>query len=74
MNRQPILRGTAALVAGNLVITLPNTATALENRDIIRFVITSTIDDTTPLGTTSITINGTTFPLVTKISNPVRID
>ena len=68
-----ILRGTAAVVDTNLVITLPNVGT-LVNGDIGKFVIVNAIDDTNPLGTVSITINGTTFPLKTKLGNNVRIE
>lgn len=66
-----ILKGTATIASSNLVITLPDVKT-LSNRDILRFVVCSTIDQTNPLGTVSIVVNGTTFPLLTKLANPVR--
>lgn len=69
--RNTILKGTATIAAGNLTITLPNVGT-LSNRDVLRFVVCSTIDQTNPLGTVNIVINGTTFPLHTRLSNPVR--
>ena len=68
-----ILRGVASVVETNLVITLPNVGT-LVNGDIGKFVIINAIDYTNPLGTVSITINGTTFPLVTKLGNNVRTE
>ena len=68
-----ILRGTAAVVDTNLVITLPNVGT-LSNGDIGKFVIINAIDYTNPLGTVSITINETTFPLKTKFGNNVRTE
>lgn len=71
--KQCILKGTPSIVDTNLVITLPNVS-LLQNRDVLRFVICSTIDQTNPLGTVSIVINGTTFPLKTKLSNPVRTE
>lgn len=67
------LKGTPTIVGTNLVITLPNVDT-LTNRDILSFVVCSAIDQTNPLGTVSIVINGTTFPLNTRIGNPVRIN
>ena len=67
------LKGTPAITEGNLVITLPNVS-VLTNRDILSFVVYSTIDQTNPLGTVSININGTVFPLKTRIGNDVRID
>ena len=68
-----ILKATTAIVDDNLVITLPNVGT-LTNRDILRFVICAAIDKTNPLGTVSIVVNGTTFPLVTRIGNDVRTE
>lgn len=70
-----VLKGTAALNAGNnLVITLPNIST-ITNGQIIRFCITNAFDKTTnPLGTVSVSINGTDFALLTKFGNNVRID
>lgn len=68
-----ILKGTPTIVGGNLVITLPDVDT-LANRDILNFVVCATIDKTNPLGTVSITVNGTTFPLLTRLANNVRID
>lgn len=68
-----ILRGTAAVVATNLVITLPDVGTLI-NGDVGKFVIVNAIDYTNPLGTVSITINGTTFPLKTKFGNNVRTE
>ena len=67
------LKGTPTIVETNLVITLPNVS-VLSNRDILQFVVTSAIDQTNPLGTVSIDINGTIFPLKTRIGNDVRID
>lgn len=68
-----ILRGTAAVADTNLTITLPNVGT-LMNGDIGKFVIVNAVDYTNPLGTVSIIINGTTFPLLTKFGNNVRIE
>jgi hypothetical protein len=68
-----ILRGTAAIVETNMVITLPDVGT-LTNGDIGKFVIINSIDYTNPLGTVSITINGTTFPLQNKLGNSIRIE
>lgn len=68
-----ILRGTTAEVGGNLTITLPNVRTLI-NGDVLRFVIVNSIPTTNPLGTVSIIINGTTFPLKTKFGNDVRIE
>ena len=73
MNNCNILRGVASVVETNLVITLPDVGT-LVNGDIGKFVIINAIDYTNPLGTVSITINGTTFPLVTKLGNNVRTE
>ena len=73
MNGCNVLRGTAAVVDTNLVITLPNVGT-LSNGDIGKFVIINTIDYTNLLGTVSITINGTTFPLVNKLGNSIRTE
>lgn len=72
-NNQPIgiLRGTAAISATNLVITLPSVGT-LENGDIVRFFIANPIDYSNPLGTVSITMNGTTFPVKTRFGNDLR--
>ena len=67
-----ILRGTATYTGGNMTITLPNVST-LSNGDIVRFVLCSAVDYTNPLGTVSIVINGTTFPLKTKFGNDMRI-
>ena len=68
-----ILRGTAAIVETNMVITLPDTDT-LVNGDVVKFVVVNGIDYTNPLGTVSVTVNGTTFPLKTKYGNNVRIE
>lgn len=67
-----ILRGTATLSGGNLVITLPNVS-LLSNGDIVRFIICSTIDYSNPLGTVTVIINNTKFALKTKFGNDVRI-
>jgi hypothetical protein len=68
-----VLRGTAAVAATNLTITLPNVDT-LMNGDVGKFVIINAIDYTNPLGTVSIIINGTTFPLKTRFGNNARIE
>lgn len=68
-----VLRGTAAIVDTNMVITLPNVGT-LANGDVGKFVIINAIDLTNPLGTVSITINGTTFPLKNRLGNSIRIE
>ena len=68
-----ILRGTATLSETNTLITLPNVGT-LTNGDIGKFVIINAIDYTNPLGTVSISINGTTFPLLTRFGNSVRTE
>ena len=73
MNECNILRGVAEVTGGNMTITLPNVGT-LVNGDIGKFVIVNGIDYTNPLGTVSVVINGTTFPLKTKYSNNVRIE
>lgn len=68
-----VLKSTAATVTGgNLVVTLPNVST-ITNGDIIKFCITQPIDYTNSLGTVSISINGTTFPILDKYGNSVRI-
>lgn len=68
-----ILRATASLSGVNTLITLPNVGT-LMNGDIGRFVIVNAVDYTNPLGTVSIVVNGTTFPLKTKFGNNVRTE
>lgn len=72
-NNCNILRATAALDTTNLLITLPNVGT-LMNGDVGKFVIINAIDYTNPLGTVSIAVNGTTFPLKTKFGNSVRTE
>lgn len=68
-----VLKSTAATVTGgNLVITLPNVST-ITNGEIIKFCIIQSIDYTNPLDTVSISINGTTFPVLDKYGNSVRI-
>lgn len=68
-----VLKSTAATVtSGNLVITLPNVSTII-NGEIIKFCIIQSIDYTNPLDTVSISINGTTFPVLDKYGNSVRI-
>lgn len=74
MNKCQIRKATLAEVDNNITLTLPNTDSALENRDTIKFYIPTTIPSTNPLGTVSIIINGTTFPLLTILSNSVRIE
>ena len=74
MSKCTILKATLATVGENITLTLPNTSEALENRDILRFCITTTIPQDNPLGTVSIIINGTTFPLTTILNNSVRIE
>lgn len=69
-----ILKASLAADGANYTLTLPNTEEALENRDILRFCITARIPEDNPLGTVSIIINGTTFPLVTVLNNPVRAE
>ena len=58
----------------NITLTLPNTNEPLENRDILKFYITSNVPETNPLGTVSVIVNGTTFQLVTILGNAVRIE
>lgn len=74
MSRCKILRAALAVDGANITLTLPDTDTALENRDILKFYITTNPPEDNPLGTVSIIINGTTFPLVTILNNSVRID
>lgn len=69
-----ILKASLAVAGDNITLTLPNTEEALTNRDILRFYITANIPEDNPLGTVSIIINGTTFPLVTILNNSVRIE
>lgn len=67
-----VLKSTATTISSNnLIITLPNIST-INNGDIIKFCIIQPIDYTNPLGTASITINGTTFPILDKYGNSVR--
>ena len=68
-----VLKSTAVTTTGgDLVITLPNVST-IRNGEIIKFCITQSIDYTNPLGTVSVSINGTTFPILDKYGNSVRI-
>lgn len=69
---QSVLRGVPTLdSSNNLVVTLPNVF-MLRNGDTLKFVITSTVPMTNPLGTVSIVINGQTIPLKTRFGNNVR--
>lgn len=71
---QSVLRGVPSLDEdNNLVITLPNVF-MLTNGDTLKFVITSTVPTTNPLGTVSVVINGTTIPLKTRFGNNVRAE
>lgn len=45
----------------------------ITNGEIIKFCIIQSIDYTNPLDTVSISINGTTFPVLDKHGNSVRI-
>lgn len=74
MKKCKIRRAALAEVGANITLTLPDTDDALENRDTLKFYITSNIPETNPLGTVSIIINGTTFPLVTILNNSVRVE
>ena len=69
-----ILRAALAAAGDNITLTLPDTEEALTNRDVLRFYITSNIPEDNPLGTVSIIVNGTTFPLVTILNNSVRTE
>lgn len=69
-----ILRASLAVDGANITLTLPDTEEALTNRDTLRFYITSTIPTENPLGTVSIIVNGTTFPLTTILGNSVRTE
>jgi hypothetical protein len=69
-----ILKASLAVSGANITLTLPNTEDALNNRDILKFYITARIPEDNPLGTVSIIINGTTFPLVTILNNSVRTE
>lgn len=74
MSKCKILKASLAIVGENITLTLPNTKEALQNRDILRFCITSNVPETNPLGTVSIIVNGVTFPLVTILGNSVRTE
>lgn len=74
MSKCKILKASLAVVGANITLTLPNTEDALANRDCLRFYITATIPTDNPLGTVSVIINGTTFPLVTILGNAVRTE
>ena len=74
MTKCKIRRAALAEDGENITLTLPNTDEPLENRDIIKFYITSNVPETNPLGTVSVIINGTTFPLVTILNNAVRVE
>lgn len=74
MAKCKILRAALAVDGANITLTLPDTTCALENRDVLRFYITTNPPEDNPLGTVSIIINGTTFPLRTILGNSVRID
>ena len=68
-----VVRATAAFVAPNLTITLPDRGTII-NGDVISFCIINAIDQTNPVGTVSVIVNGTTFALKTRFGNDLRID
>lgn len=74
MKKCKIRRAALAEAGENITLTLPDTDDALENRDTLKFYITSNVPETNPLGTVSIIINGTTFPLVTILGNAVRVE
>lgn len=74
MTKCKIRRATLATVGENITLTLANTDCALENRDILKFYIATNVPETNPLGTVSIIINGTTFPLNTVLGNSVRTE
>lgn len=74
MAKCKILKAALAVAGSNITLTLPNTEEALENREIIKFYIPASIPEDNPLGTVSVIINGTTFPLVTILNNAVRIE
>ena len=69
-----ILRASLAVDGANITLTLPNTEEALTNRDVLRFYITANIPEDNPLGTVSVIVNGTTFPLTTILGNSVRTE
>lgn len=69
-----ILKASLAVAGDNITLTLPDTEEPLTNREILRFYITARIPEDNPLGTVSIIINGTTFPLTTILGNSVRIE
>lgn len=74
MKNCKIRRAVLAVVGNNITLTLPDTDEALENRDILKFYIVGDLPTTNPLGTVSIIVNGTTFPLTTILNNAVRIE
>jgi hypothetical protein len=74
MPKCKVLRASLAVVGDNITLTLPDTEDALTNREILRFYITSRIPEDNPLGTVSVIINGTTFPLTTILGNSVRTE
>lgn len=70
--RKPLISTAATVSGGNLTITLPNVG-VIRNGTLLRFVVAQTIDYTNPLGTVSVSINGTTFTLIDKYGNSIRI-
>ena len=71
--RRPLISTAATISGGNLTITLPNVG-VIRNGTLLRFVVAQTIDYTNPLGTAAISINGTTFNLIDKYGNSIRIN
>lgn len=69
-----ILRAALAVDGANITLTLPDTEEPLTNRDVLRFYITANIPEDNPLGTVSVIVNGTTFPLTTILGNSVRTE
>lgn len=70
--RKPLISTAATITGGNLTITLPNVG-VIRNGSLLRFVVAQTIDYSTPLGSVTISINGTTFTLIDKYGNDIRI-
>lgn len=71
--RRPLISTAATISGGNLTITLPNVG-VIRNGTLLRFVVAQTIDYTNPLGTAAISVNGTTFNLIDKYGNSIRIN
>ncbi|MEG2403760.1 MAG: hypothetical protein RSC01_02480 [Oscillospiraceae bacterium] len=59
---------------GNNNIVFGNTECTLVNGSVLKVIICQAIPMTTPLGTVSFTVNGVTFPVVTKYANSLRND